>query len=48
VSECCLTPLQPIIDYIKTRTSYIRRDGDYVRFVLDQHTRLDFIVLLHW
>ena len=24
------------------------RDDDEVRFVLDQHTELDFIVLAHW
>ena len=28
-------------DYVMTRTSYIRRDEDDVRFILDQHAELD-------
>jgi hypothetical protein len=28
---------EQFFSYIMARTSYIRRDDDYVRFVLDQH-----------
>jgi len=36
VSNCCLTSSGQFFSYITTRTNYIRRDDDDVRFVLDQ------------
>jgi hypothetical protein len=45
VSDCCLTPIQQFFSYIMVTLQW---DDDEVRFVLDQHTELDFIVLVHW
>ena len=43
VSDCFLTPSEEFFSHIITRTSYIRcDDDDDVRFLLDQHTELDF------
>jgi hypothetical protein len=44
VSAYCLTPNEQFVSYIMegTCTSYIQWNDDDVRFVLDQHTKLDF------
>jgi hypothetical protein len=46
VSDCYLRPIQQLFSYIE-QINY-QWDDDEVRFVLDQHAELDFIVLAHW
>jgi len=35
----CLTPLEQYFSHIMERTSYIQRNDDDIRFVLDQHDK---------
>jgi hypothetical protein len=42
VSECCLTSIQPFSAISCREQVNIQWDDDEVRFVLDQHTELDF------
>ena len=43
VSDCCLMPIQQFFSYIMARTWVnFQWDDDEVRFVLDQHAKLDF------
>jgi len=42
VSDCCLTPNVQFFSNIIARTNDIQRDYNDVRFVLDQHDKLDF------
>ena len=49
VSDCCWNPPQQLFNYIMARTNYIQGHDDEVRFVLDQHAKLDlFIVIVKW
>jgi hypothetical protein len=41
-SDYCLTPTQLFFSYIMARTSYIQWNDHDVRFVLDQHAKMDF------
>jgi hypothetical protein len=37
ISDCILTPHEQLFSYIMARTSYIRWNDDYDRFILDQY-----------
>jgi len=41
-------PNEQFFSYIMARTSFIQWNDVDVRFVLDQHAELDFLVLAHW
>ena len=42
VNDYCLTPNEQFPSYFMARTSYFEWNDDEIRFVLDQHTELDF------
>jgi hypothetical protein len=48
VSDCCLTPIQQFSAISWREQVNFQWDDDEVRFVLDQHAELVFIVLAHW
>ena len=44
MNNCCLSPIQQFFSYIMPRREQLgfQWDDDEVRFVLDQHAKLDF------
>jgi len=41
VSDCCLMPTQQFFSNIMARFNYFSIDDDEIRFVLDQHAKLN-------